>query len=126
MCQHTNQKPLSEITLEQAFRAYQECSIKARSLKIEDKRLVKDENGYLTLQRFNLQTNEHESAIVFRDGYAYMYGGDSPERFEKNLRLNIMLYMMGFRIHFDTLEDIDPSILDEFGDAILAKKETPS
>jgi hypothetical protein len=115
-------KPLSEITLQDAVEAYKECSIAGRNLS--EKRLAEDVEGRVVLQRMDTHANEWISVAIFTCGYAYLFnGGESPERFEKNVKFNFILYSMGYRIYFKSLNGLPASILEGFFNALSQPQE---
>jgi hypothetical protein len=115
MCQ--NRKPLSSITLDDAFHVYKQCSMKAKT--VMNKRLAEDRDGHVVLQRHDGHTEEWANVVIFTDGFAYIYGGDSPERFEKNIRMNFLLWTLGYTIHFQSLEGHSEEQMSAFLEALL-------
>lgn len=103
---NTTRKNLNDITLEDAYNAYRKSS--KLTFGISDYKLVKDENHYLVLQRKS--GDDYLDVVVFVNSYAYIYGGDAPSRFEKNLQINFTLFRMGYNIFFDKL-DVPASFL---------------
>jgi hypothetical protein len=114
-------KSLSKITLEDAFDAYQQCSLKGKTVTV--KRLAQDRDGRLILQRQDTLNGEWHTVVVFASGFAYIFGGDSPERFEKNVKFNFILFSKGYRIYFKSLDGLPNEILDGFSDALFNSQE---
>lgn len=106
-------KNLQAITFPDAYAAYQKVTTTPFGKNWF--RLHKDIDKQITLERISPTGKGYDIVVVFTTGFAYIYGGDSPERFLKNINMNYILQGMGYQVYYKDLIAISPQVIKMFG-----------